>query len=566
MTPPPPLDATVAKDGKTLSFEIPKTLEPDRYLVTVAFDGAAPMPVPGDLSVLSAQQAKVKIDSISPLTAYPTNSNNTYNFEISGENLAVDPNYNIVEDVDRGLQDSGTAEECKAYASDQDYKKMCLSYDNGMEGRKLKVTGFHAGDHEGSVGIRVVRVGDNDASEPKTIKLSTRPQGEVRALAIVASAICGLIVLAMVWKGIRLSQASATGGVLDWFFLDKQTNSYSLSKFQLVAWTAVAVFGYVYVLFSRTLIQNDFTFPDVPSGWPTLPGLSAATTVAAVGLTSTRGSKGAGPDKPSLADFISAAGMVTGDRFQFFVWTLVGFLGFLMLLLLADPSSLKTLPEIPQGFLYLTGISAAGYLGGKAVRPPGPVIHQLLASAQETKGLVGDETVLTILVRGENLSSDAAVKIDGAALRIKDEFEIKDCIPQDNASDPSFCSELKVVLKNAAKYTQGEHELTIINNKDGGMAVKKFPIDPLKLGKIEGQPSSSAPVPVQVVGENFGDNMTAEWLDPSGKTNPIGASDVKKISDTEAVVTLTPGTTKGLGTLTLISANRLRASSPVEVN
>jgi hypothetical protein len=562
-----PIDATVAKDGKTLSFEIPKTLEPDRYLVTLAFDGAVQSPVPGDLSVLSPQQAKLKIDSISPLTAYPTNSNNTYNFEISGENLAVDPNYNIVEDVDRGLQDRGTTEECKGYASDRDYKKMCLSYDNGMEGRKLKVTGFHAGDHEGSVGIRVVRVGDNDASEPKTIKLSTRPEGEVRALAIVASAACGLIVLAMVWNGIRLSHASETGGVLDWFFLDKQTNSYSLSKFQLVAWTAVAVFGYVYVLFSRTLIQNDFTFPDIPSGWPTLLGLSAATTIAAVGLTSTRGSKGAGPDKPSLADFISAAGAVTGDRFQFFVWTLVGFLGFLMLLLLADPSSLKTLPEIPQGFLYLTGISAAGYLGGKAVRSPGPVIHQLLASAQETKDAGGEETVLvTILVRGENLSNDAAIKIDGAGLRIKDEFEIKDGILQDNASDPSFCSELKVVLKNAAKYTQGEHELTFINNKDGGMAAKKFPIDPLKLGKIDGQPFGSAPVSVQVTGENFGDGMTAEWLDPSGKKNLVSADDVKKISDKEAVVTLTPGITKGPGTLTLISANRLRASSPLQVN
>ena len=150
-----PIDAKVATDGKTLDFEIPKTLEPGRYLVTLAFDGAAPLAVPGDLSVLSSQQAKLKIDTISPLTAYPTNGNDTYNFEISGENLAVDPNHNIVEDVDRGPQDTGTPEECKGYASDQDYKKMCLSYDNGMVGRKLRVTGFHPGDHEGVVGIRV---------------------------------------------------------------------------------------------------------------------------------------------------------------------------------------------------------------------------------------------------------------------------------------------------------------------------------------------------------------------------------------------------------------------------
>jgi hypothetical protein len=60
--------------------------------------------------------------------------------------------------------------------------------------------------------------------------------------------------------------------------------------------------------------------------------------------------------------------MVTGDRFQFFVWTLVGFLGFLLLVLLADPSTLKELPDVPQGFIYLMGISAAGYLDGKVVR------------------------------------------------------------------------------------------------------------------------------------------------------------------------------------------------------
>ena len=63
--------------------------------------------------------------------------------------------------------------------------------------------------------------------------------------------------------------------------------------------------------------------------------------MAAVGITANRGSKGAGPLEPSFADFISSGGMVTGDRFQFFVWTLVGFLGFLLLVLLADPSTLK---------------------------------------------------------------------------------------------------------------------------------------------------------------------------------------------------------------------------------
>jgi len=316
----------VADDGKSLSFQIPQgSFETGRYLVFVTVDSKE-LPVPGDLPVLSDEPAQVKIDSISPVTVYPTGTNNTYDFEISGENLGNAPGDDIVEVVGRGPQTAGSAEDCKKYASNQAYKKMCLSYDPGMERRKLKVTGFNAGNYEGLVNIRL-RVGNN-VSDPKTVTLSALPEGAVRALAIVASVVFALIVLAMVWKGIKLAQGSESGGVLDWFFLDRQTSSYSLSKFQLIAWTAVAIFGYVYVLLCRTLIQWHFHFPLIPNGWPTLLGVSVATTVAAVGITANRGSKGAGPLEPSFADFISSGGMVTRDRFQFFVWTLVGFLDF----------------------------------------------------------------------------------------------------------------------------------------------------------------------------------------------------------------------------------------------
>jgi hypothetical protein len=560
----PPLDAKVADDGKSLSFQIPLgSFETGRYLVFVSLDSKE-LPVPGDLRVLSDEPAKVKIDSMSPVTVYPTGTNNTYDFEISGENLGKAPDDNIVEVVGRGPQTAGSSEDCKRYASDQAYEKMCLSYGPGMEGKKLKVSGFNAGNHEGPVNIRL-RVGNN-VSDPKIVTLSALPEWEVRALAIVASVVFALIVLAMVWKGIKLAKSAQSGGVLDWFFLDRQTGSYSLSKFQLIAWTAVAIFGYVYVLLCRTLIQWDFHFPPIPNGWPTLLGVSAATTVAAVGITTNRGSKGAGPLEPSFADFISSGGMVTGDRFQFFVWTLVGFLGFLLLVLLADPSTLKEVPDVPQGFLYLMGISAAGYLGGKVVRLPGPVIQQLLVTAKPLRDAQGKEqpVELTINLRGENLSTDAAIKIDGVQLRPKDEFEIVEVKPQNAPADPSFRAEVNVVLKNAAKYVQGQYELTFIN-KDGQMAVAEFPVDPLKLNAVDNLTAEGNPVTITVTGENFGDNMTAEWIDPSKTITVIPTDKVKKKRDKEAEITLTPGTTKGQGTLTLISANQLRASSPVQV-
>jgi hypothetical protein len=558
-----PLDAKVADDGKSLSFQIPQgSFETGRYLVFITVDSKE-LPVPGDLRVLSDEPAKVTIDSISPVTVYPTGTNKTYDFEISGENLGKAPSDNIVEVVGRGPQSAGNPEECKQYASNQAYKKMCLSYDPGLEGRKLKVIGFNAGNYEGQVNLRL-RVGNN-VSDSKPVTLSALPEGAVRALAIVISVVFGLIVLGIVWKGIKLAQSGESVGIMDGFFLDGQTNSYSLSKFQLIAWTAVAIFGYVYVLLCRTMIQWDFHFPPIPNGWPTLLGVSAATTVAAVGITTNRGSKGAGPLKPSFADFISSGGMVAGDRFQFFVWTLVGFLGFLLLVLLADPSTLKEVPDVPQGFLYLMGISAAAYLGGKVVRLPGPVIQQLLVTAKPPRDAQGKEQLveLTIDLKGENLSTDAAIKIDGVQL-LKNEFEIVEVKPQNAPVDPSFRAEVNVVLKDAAKYVQGQYELTFIN-KDGQMAVAKFPVDPLKLNAVGNLTPGGSPVTIPVTGENFGDNMTAEWTDPSKTATVIPTDKIKKKSDKEAEITLTPGTTTGQGALILISANQLRASAPVLV-
>jgi hypothetical protein len=258
--------------------------------------------------------------------------------------------------------------------------------------------------------------------------------------------------------------------------------------------------------------------------------------------------------------------MVTGDRFQFFVWTLVGFLGFLLLLLLANPSTLKELPDVPQGFLFLMGISAAGYLGAKVVRPPGPVIQQLFVSAAAlTRDAQGKDqpAKLTIDLQGENLSTEAVIKIDGVQL-LKDDFTITEVKAQNVPADPSFRAEVKVDLKDGAKYAQGEHELTFIN-KDGQMAVIKFPIDPLKLDAVPSQTAGASPVTIKITGQHFADNMTAEWTDPAKKLNPIPADKIKKISDKEAEITLAPGSDKGQGTLTLISANQLRASSPVQV-
>jgi hypothetical protein len=375
-----------------------------------------------------------------------------------------------------------------------------------------------------------------------------------------------LIVVRLVWKGVgQYKIGGETYGPLASFFLDKETNSFSLSKFQLLAWTAVAVFGYLYLFLCRMLIQWDFSFPPIPDGLPMLLGVSAGTTVTAAGITVTRGSKGAGPVQPSFADFVSSGGLVLSDRFQFFVWTLVGCLGFLGLVLKSDPSTLKDLPKIPDNFLYLMGISSAGYLSGKLVRRPGPII-KLLSVTAATPPVVGPPAVpatMTVNLKGENLSSRAGVKVDDRTLRA-DQYLVKAIKPQDQAPDPLFCVEIELTLKDAGMYLEGVHTLTLTND-DGQMAAGGFPIDPLTIDSIADIPHSAAAVNVIVTGKNFGDHTTALWKDAAGTIATIPEAQVRKTSDVQLSVTLTPGATAGQGTLTLISQIGLRASKNVNI-
>jgi hypothetical protein len=47
------------------------------------------------------------------------------------------------------------------------------------------------------------------------------------------------------------------------------------------------------------------------------------------------------------------------------------------------------------------------------------------------------------------------------------------------------------------------------------MAVTKFPVDPLKLNAVGSLTAGGNPITITATGEKFGDNMTAEWIDPT---------------------------------------------------
>ena len=170
-----------------------------------------------------------------------------------------------------------------------------------------------------------------------------------------------------------------TYGMFTILFLDPETNTYSLSKYQFYLWTLAALFSYTYFALSRVLIQNG-SLPDVPGSLPGIIAIGAGTAIGSQIVTAVRGPKGSGQELPSLGDFVTSGGVAAPERVQMFVWTNLGVLAFCLVTLHSPPWQISELPRIQEGLMYLMGISSAGYLGGKLARKPGPVLSEISVS------------------------------------------------------------------------------------------------------------------------------------------------------------------------------------------
>ena len=280
-------------------------------------------------------------------------------------------------------------------------------------------------------------------------------------------------------------------------FLDVQTSSYSLSKCQFYAWTAAAVVGYLFLAISKSYVQGSATFPDIPQGLPGILLASAGTAVLAAGITSAKGNKGAGTPEPNLSDFITSGGLVAADRLQFAVWTVIGIFTFLAIVFRSDPRNISDLPSIPTGFLEIMGISAAGYLGGKLARKPGPTLEAIAISGKPTKAdsqKAGEQQVpkmLTFQLTGTGLSQSAMFSIDGAAIYPdtiqadeKDTTKLPKVVQQDpTIGDPGYARILHFTCTQPREeWFGGPHAFTI-TNLDKQKAELTFQI--FKVDKIE---------------------------------------------------------------------------------
>lgn len=263
---------------------------------------------------------------------------------------------------------------------------------------QVRLSNIPMWDRRGPIKVRL-RVGATLTNEV-TATLAGVGRWTPLALASVATlaliALVGAVVCSRKVRGLgtRLK-------LLPLLLLDPETDTYSLSRFQFYAWTFAAVFGYLYLAVVWSLVRAKFSLPPIPQNFPGVVLLSAATSVVATGITSARGPKGSGDVHPSPADLVSTGAVVAPERVQFFVWTVLGVVCFLFVSVMSDPANLDALPEVPQEFLSLGGVSAFGYLGGKLARKAGPVLDDCVASLGSLK----------VRIIGRNLSPRASILV-----------------------------------------------------------------------------------------------------------------------------------------------------------
>lgn len=404
-----------------------------------------------------AGKARPKITAISPLLSYPDKE--LYGFDVIGEGFSPRGPDNVLI-----IENRGEVPVCWSQddTCDKDTRAKSVAGEV-VSDRELRFRGVSSQYH-GVAGIQV-RVGHQYA-DVVPVTLSRVGQSTPALISVVLFAALAAMVLLLTGRGLGEGKARKYG-VVTALLLDKETDTFSLSRFQFYAWTAAGILGYLYLVLSTSLVQGRMEFVDVPAGLPAIVLISGGTSILAQWITSTRGPKGAGNVHPSSADFISSGGVVAPERFQFFVWTLIGVAAFLGLVFLQNPGVIKDLPKVPPGFLELMGVSSVGYLGGKLARKAGPVIEEVVATRSGT--------ALELAVRGRNLSKDANLFLAGEMLK-SDQVAREVVEPDKSTDDPNMAKRLKLTV-TAPKddWVKPDAELTIANT-DGQRATWPYTV------------------------------------------------------------------------------------------
>jgi hypothetical protein len=237
-----------------------------------------------------------------------------------------------------------------------------------------------------------------------------------------------------------------------WFLtmllLEPENQTYSLSRAQFLSWLTVIAWCYLFLYYTHGFIEERWGFPNLGNSIYAFL-ISLGTLIAAQATNRAMGVKGAGEEHPSVADLVVHGGVIALDRVQQIIWTLIA-LGMFVRITVSTFSTATELPGIPTEMLALMGLSSAGYLGGKLVRGPGPVIEQVTVTPSS----------VILNIKGKHLSKDAFVWLDGE--QVKEPITSK----ADDPDDPlKFAKELEVTLSIAIEdWKAKDHAITLVNS------------------------------------------------------------------------------------------------------
>jgi hypothetical protein len=110
--------------------------------------------------------------------------------------------------------------------------------------------------YSGAVKVRL-RVGEVASEPPIAVTLARQDRTTPLWYSLGVTLGLALVIGILASQGLRHAEvAGKKKSILTTLLLDPETDSFSLSKFQLFAWTAVSIFSYIYLLLVRSLIQG----------------------------------------------------------------------------------------------------------------------------------------------------------------------------------------------------------------------------------------------------------------------------------------------------------------------
>jgi len=447
-----PLNAEQAQ-RRVVEVKIPADMPPDRYASSLVDEQGRDLGVTGSkikIAISDKPEAKPVISKIVPNVSYQVHGR--YAFDIIGENLGSDSKSIkiLVNDVALDFDQRLSKRDQEPSSETCDENKSCLI----STWAKLQIRGLSL---KGRQINRPMLISINiDGIESAPVPLLLSPVSRI-VPAIIAFSALGIITLLVYLMYRRKASLYQVNGrhyhTMACLIIDPKTNTFSLSQLQLVLWSAAAIVAYVYLAASRALVQWNWQLCEVPDNLPMLLGISAGTTVLSIGAVGFRGSKGAGPIHPEWGDFISSGGVFAPERFQFFIWTIIGVFSFVSATLAQDPAMVSELPHIPDSFVPLMGISSAGYLAGKVTRKAGPNISRII--------LLATATGIRVRVIGEYLSPRAQVTLNGTLLHTEEVAPAPTTPP--TPADAEFVAELLLTPTSVSLAEADQIDVKIVN-------------------------------------------------------------------------------------------------------